>query len=85
MPPVHDHQPWVWDPGGNAELGNEHPLTISVKTLDGENRGMQCCYSPETLRVAVQTGSMYELQVTLLRRWGSDARQQFDLLVSLEP
>jgi hypothetical protein len=63
---------------------NQQPLTLSVKTLDGENRGVRCCQSPQTLRVPVETGSVYELQVTLLRPWGSNARQEFDLLVSLE-
>ena len=64
---------------------NQEALTLSVKTLDGENRGMRCCHSPQTLRVSVETGSVFEIQVTLLRPWGGDVRQKFDLLVSLEP
>jgi hypothetical protein len=64
---------------------NQQPMTLSVKTLDGENRGVRCCRSPQTLKISVGTGSVYEVQVTLLQPWGGDARQKFDLLVSLEP
>ena len=64
---------------------NQHVLILSLKTLDGLQKGMGCCRSSQTLKLAVEAGSVYEVQVTLLKTWGSDETQKFHLTLSLEP
>jgi hypothetical protein len=63
---------------------NQHPLTLSVKTLNGDLMGLASGRSPQVLRVPVDAGSLYEAQVMLLEPWGGDAHQAFELLISVE-
>jgi hypothetical protein len=64
---------------------NQHALVLSLKTPDGLVKGLGCCRSPRMLKLAVETGSVFEVQVTLPKTWGSDESQKFELITTLEP
>jgi hypothetical protein len=66
---------------------DQQALVLTLKTLDGLVKGMGCWHSPRTLKLAVETGSVFEVQVTLPlpKTWGSDESQKFELVTTLEP
>jgi hypothetical protein len=64
---------------------DRHALVLSLKTLDGAEKGTACCRSPLVLKLAVEAGSVYEVQIAFLKAWGGEETQKFHLTTSLEP
>jgi hypothetical protein len=64
-----------WDSG--------HPLQLAVITADGVRIRASCCRSPQSLTLAVEAASAYELQIMLVTAWGRDEHQPFEVTSSL--
>jgi hypothetical protein len=63
---------------------NGYPLLLAVTTADGVAIRASCCRSPQSLALAVEAASAYELQIMLVTAWGREDHQPFELTTSLE-
>jgi hypothetical protein len=63
---------------------NGHPLLLAVTTADGVPMRVGCCRSPQSLTLAVEAASAYELQIMLVTTWGREEHQPFELTTSLK-
>jgi hypothetical protein len=63
---------------------NGHPLLLAVTTADGVPIRASCCRSPQSLTLAVEATSAYELQIMLVTEWGREEHQPFEVTTSLE-
>jgi hypothetical protein len=63
---------------------NGRPLLLAVITADGTPIHASCCRSPQSVTLAVESASGYEVQIMLLTAWGRYELQPFELTTSLE-